>query len=108
MPQTFLLNSFHPQNYNLIPMTPYIGNSTFSGFEINTCPLAYRNRFGQVIFRLNLPDGQANKKQRIKQHQTRLFKDAILLRFRYNKIKVEKAVAGFILALCNQHNERFV
>ena len=35
-------------------------------------PEASSNSFGQVIFWLNLPDGEANKIPRIKQHQTRL------------------------------------
>ena len=40
-------------------------------------PEASLNRPGQVIFRLNLPEGQANIILRIKYHQTRLFRDAI-------------------------------
>ena len=44
--------------------------NTIAGFEINVCPLARGklNRLEQAIFRFNLPDGQANKRQRIKQH----------------------------------------
>ena len=49
-------------------------------------PEASWNRLTQVIFRLNLPDGQVNKIQSIKQLQTRVFRDAIKTRFCCNKI----------------------
>ena len=40
-------------------------------------PEARWNRLGQIVFGFNLPDGQANKIQHIKQRQEKSFRDAI-------------------------------
>ena len=50
---------------------------TKAGFQVNTCPRQAEIASGKLFFRLNLLDEQANKTHEIKQHQTRLFRDAI-------------------------------
>ena len=48
---------------------PVFSISQGSKLTLPRLPEASRNRRGRVIFWHNLSDGQANKKQQIKQHQ---------------------------------------